>query len=82
MWVTEMFGLPWSDACRLAQGRNALISWRVLSERSELARPPKACVPPIQCGRMGRHCCLMRLEERDRYWLLLLHTKVSLNETN
>jgi hypothetical protein len=37
-----MFSLPWSDACRLAQRRDALIRWRALSERSELVRPPKA----------------------------------------
>jgi hypothetical protein len=27
-----MVRLPWSDACRLAQGRDALISWRALFE--------------------------------------------------
>jgi hypothetical protein len=48
MWVTEMFKLPWSDACRLAPGMDALISWRALSERSELVRPPQAGVRPLQ----------------------------------
>ena len=43
-----MFSLPWSDACRLAPGRDALISWRALYERSELVRPPKAGVRPLQ----------------------------------
>ncbi len=43
-----MFSLPWSDACRLATGRDALISWRALSERSELVRLPKANVRLIQ----------------------------------
>ncbi len=36
------------DACRLAQGRDVLISWRALFERSELVRPPQAGVPPLQ----------------------------------
>ena len=71
MWVTEIFSLPWSDACRLAPGRDALINWRTLPERSELVRVPKAGVSLMPCGGTGRHCCMMRLEERNRYWVLL-----------
>ena len=37
----------WSDACRLAQERDALIRWRVLFERSELVRPPQNGVRPL-----------------------------------
>ncbi|MDH3769944.1 MAG: hypothetical protein OET79_03015, partial [Nitrospirota bacterium] len=37
-----------------AQGRDALISWRALFERSELVRPPQADVHPLQCGQTGR----------------------------
>jgi len=51
-----MFSLPWSDACRLAQRRDALIRWRALSESCdiaqdrlrELVRPPKAGARPLQ----------------------------------
>ncbi len=32
--------VPWSDACRLAQRRDALIRWRALFEPCELDRPP------------------------------------------
>ena len=48
MRVTERFSFPRSDACRLAQWRDTLISWRALFERSELIRPPKAGVHPLQ----------------------------------
>ena len=43
----EKVPLQWSDACRLAQGKDALISWRALFERSELVRPPRASVRPL-----------------------------------
>jgi hypothetical protein len=36
-----------SDAWRLAQGRDALMNWRALFERSELVRPPQAGVRPL-----------------------------------
>jgi hypothetical protein len=43
------------DACRLAQGRDVLISWRALFERSELVRPPQAGVRHIWCGQTRGH---------------------------
>jgi hypothetical protein len=43
----EKVPLQWSDACHLAQGKDALISWRALFERSELVRPPRAGVRPL-----------------------------------
>jgi len=43
----ENVRLPAFDACRLARGRDALITWRALFERSELVRPPHAGVRPI-----------------------------------
>jgi hypothetical protein len=43
----EGLRLPGSDACRLAHGRDALMRWRALFERSELVRPPQAGVHPL-----------------------------------
>jgi len=54
---------PGSDACRLAQGRDALISWRALCERSELGRPPQACVPPLLIGTDGASMVLAPFAE-------------------
>ena len=55
---------PVSDACRPAQGSDALFIWRALSERSELVRSP-SCVRPIECGRTGRQW----------FWVLLPNQK-------
>ncbi len=41
-----MVRLPWSDACHLAQGKDALICWWTLCERSELIHLPQASVVP------------------------------------
>ncbi len=53
-----------SDACRLAQGTDALIRWRTLFERSELVRPPQASVPPGQSCQTGRHWFWVLLPEQ------------------
>jgi len=56
---------PFSDACRLALGADAVMNWRTLSEHSELVRPPEVGVRPIKCGQAGRQW----------FWVLLLHNK-------
>ena len=47
MFVPERCA-PWSDACRLAQRRDALITGGPCFERSELVRPHQAGVRPLQ----------------------------------
>ncbi len=51
-----------------------LINRRASSERSELVRAPEVRVRPIPYGQTGR-LCMIRLEEGDGYWVLLLHNK-------
>jgi hypothetical protein len=56
-----------SDACLLAIGSGALISWRALFERSELARAPKVRVCPIGCGQAGRQWFWLLLPPQQRW---------------
>ena len=44
-WESLKGRSPWSDACRLVEGRDALIPWRALFEPCELDRPPHSWRP-------------------------------------
>ncbi|HBP87148.1 MAG TPA: hypothetical protein DD706_05565 [Nitrospiraceae bacterium] len=63
--ATLRFHFP--DACSLASEADALNIRQALSERSELACPPKACVRPLRCGQGGRHWFWLLLPEQK--WL-------------
>jgi len=71
------------DACCSPFRVDALNSWRALLESfgkaqdrlRELVRHSLANVSPIQCGRTCPHSCLVRLEERDRCWVILPNQK-------